>query len=501
VTVPSISKKTADDPTLDEKKAKRAIARFIKRHPHNLEQKTEIMVEHFKRFTQAKIGGKAKAMLVTASRLQAVRYKQTFDKYIKNKGYTHIKTLVAFSGTVENHYTEANMNGFREKQLPAQFHTPNYQILIVAEKYQTGFDEPLLHTLFIDKKLAELKAVQTLSRVNRTCSGKEDTFILDFVNDIEDIKNSFKPYFEMTSIDQPTDPNQLYTLQSKIEQFKIIRPEEINAFAEIFYKEKSKQDIKDHAALNKWIDPAAQRFKRTKQGEDFKSHLQAFIRLYSFMRQIIDWQDINLEKLYSYSRYLLTKLPYRDSNQIDLDQQVLLTSYRNEKTFEGNAALNISETASVYGTTAASKEKTPHHSPLSDIIQQINERFGTHLTEQDKLVFEQIAGKMATNENLSQRARENSKEQFRIVLEPEVMQAFIERLQGDEKIVDEFMQNNDIRAMIINALLDDVYEQANRQYLARDAGASELGSHAGAWEPENLCITMSAGAWEPEKPT
>ncbi|MEN8220157.1 MAG: hypothetical protein ABFS56_28165 [Pseudomonadota bacterium] len=164
----------------------------------------------------------------------------------------------------------------------------------------------------------------------------------------------------------------------------------------------------------------------------------------------------------AYSRYLLTKLPYRDSNQIDLDQELLLTSYRNEKTFEGNAALNIGETASVYGV-GTGKEKTPHHSPLSDIIQQINERFGTHLTEQDKLVFEQIAGKMAANENLSQRARENSKEQFRIVLEHEMMQAFIERIQGDEKIVDEFMQNNEIRAMIIKALLDEVYDQANRQ--------------------------------------
>src|SRR5262245_36570973 len=175
-----------DDPNVERKKAAKALARFMKLHPHNIAQKTEVMVEHFQAVTRHKIGGRAKAMVVTGSRLEAVRYKQSFDRYIKEKGYA-IKTLVAFSGTVQDDklpdvtYTEEQMNlGIREKELPEKFATQEYQVLLVAEKYQTGFDQPLLHTMYVDRRLAGIQAVQTLSRLNRTHPLKEDTFILDF---------------------------------------------------------------------------------------------------------------------------------------------------------------------------------------------------------------------------------------------------------------------------------------------------------------------------------
>lgn len=482
-----LSKKVDDDPEVDEKKAKRAIARFMSLHPHNLAQKTEIMVEHYRRFTSKKIAGKAKAMVVTRSRLHAVRYKQAFDKYIKDHGYDDVKTLVAFSGTVSDPdddtltYTEAGMNGFGEKELPEKFASREYHILIVAEKYQTGFDQPLLHTMFVDKPLKDLKAVQTLSRLNRSTSGKTDTFVLDFANEMEEIKESFRPYFQETEIEEPTDPNQLYTLQQKIDSFHIIRPQEVDEFATVYFKPMANQTKRDHGQLNKWIDPAVQRYKDefrepsagvgeeryTEDGEEFKSSVQGFVRLYSFLSQIIDWQDVELEKLYAYDRYLLTKLPRRDGGgTVDLDEEVELSAYRNEKTFEGSGSLQVNETRPVYGATevgTGGKHEDPT-SPLSSVIKIINERFGTDFSDEDKLLFDQISGDMASNDKLAEQARAGSKEKFKVVFEPKVIEAFVNRQGRNEKIVEDFMSNGDMRDLIIAALLDDVYSRASNAH-------------------------------------
>jgi len=484
-----LSKTIDEDPDVDEKKARKAIARFMSLHPHNIAQKAEIMVEHFRRFTSKKINGKAKAMVVTRSRLHAVRYKQAFDQYILTKGYSDIKALVAFSGTVEDpdandlSYTEAGMNGFGEKELPAQFATPEYQVLIVAEKYQTGFDQPLLHTMFVDKPLMDLKAVQTLSRLNRATGGKVDTFVLDFANEVDEIKEAFKPYFEQTEIEEPTDPNHLYTLDAKLKQEPVLRAQEIDEFAKVFFKRQSEQSKRDHGQLNRWIDPAVARYKQeyrdtgkpvgeesyTEAGEEFKSTLQSFVRLYSFLSQIIDWQDIELEKLYAYGRYLLTKLPYRTSGgMMVLDGEVDLISYRNEKTFEGSGALQVGETAAVYGAGDVGTGKVnDSKAPLSTIIEVINERFGTNWTDEDKLLFDQISGDMNQDQKLTEQARVNSKEQFRQVFEPQVMEAFVKRHGRNEKIVNDFMSNEEMRNLIIGALLEDVYGRARAEGVRR----------------------------------
>lgn len=223
-----------DDPEVSKSKAAKALARFMSLHPHNIAQKTEVMLEHFRTFTRHKIAGRAKAMVVTGSRLHAIRYKQEFDRQIKEKGYKEIKTLVAFSGTVTDPdapgvtYTEPEMNRdsegrpLREKELPDKFATEEYQLLLVAEKYQTGFDQPLLHSMYVDKRLDGIQAVQTLSRLNRTCPGKDETFVLDFVNDATDIQHAFKPYYEQTIIGEQADPRQLYELQAKLEPMQVI---------------------------------------------------------------------------------------------------------------------------------------------------------------------------------------------------------------------------------------------------------------------------------------
>lgn len=479
----NLSKAIEDDPEVDERKAKKAIARLMSLHPHTLAQKTKIMVEHFHAFTRRKINGKAKAMLVTSSRLHAVRYKQEFDNYIAKKGYADLKTLVAFSGSVADpdvadvHHTEAGMNGIGERELPGRFATPDYQILIVAEKYQTGFDQPLLHTMFVDKRLSDLKAVQTLSRLNRTTEGKVDTFVLDFVNEIDEIKDAFKPYYEQTEIHEPTDPNHLYTLDAKLKSVPVLRDGEIDEFACIYFKPQPLQTHQGHGQLNKWIDPAVERFKQaygirnsdgdayTEEGEGFKSTLHSFVRLYGFLSQIITWQDPGLEKLYAYGRHLLAKLPRRPGDgMLELADEVELSHYRNEKTFAGSGALAASETEPVYGVgdVGTAKPKDDHTTPLSTIIETINERFGTHWTDEDKLLFDQISGDMA--QRLAEQAKANAIEQFKQVFEPEVMRAFALRQGRNQKIINDFRSDKALRDLMMDTLLKQVYRTARKRY-------------------------------------
>ncbi|MDX5448490.1 MAG: DEAD/DEAH box helicase family protein, partial [Bacteroidota bacterium] len=323
-----LSKQIEEDPKVNKKQAARAIARFMTIHPHNLSQKAEVMIEHFRQVVSKKIGGKAKAMVVTGSRLHAVRYKEEFDRYIKAKGYKDIRTLVAFSGkvvydTYPDGVSEAELNGFSEKELPRKFDTDEYQVLLVADKYQTGFDQPLLHTMYVDKKLSGVKCVQTLSRLNRMHPGKEDTFILDFVNDPEEIKASFQPYYEMTTVQETTDPNHLYDLKNEIERYHIIWESEVTSFCNVFFRSTKNLTASEQAKLNSYIDPAVERFKELpvenpglpnltgeeQNQENFKNVLKSFTRLYSFLSQIIPFSDVELEKLFTYSRFLIKKLP------------------------------------------------------------------------------------------------------------------------------------------------------------------------------------------------
>lgn len=263
-----IAKNIPDDPELDTVAGVKAIRNYETLHPHNISQKTAIMLEHFRNITRHKIGSKAKAMIVTPSRLHAVRYVLEFKKQIEEKGYTDLDVLVAFSGEVTDGgetYTEEKINKtrdgetVRENALPETFHTDDFGMLIVAEKYQTGFDEPLLHTMFVDKKLSGVKAVQTLSRLNRTCRGKQDTFVLDFVNSAEDIKKAFEPYYEETVLEKETDPNVIYDLKNTLDGYRVYQQIEINAFADVWYSDKG-QEYADLGKLKAKIQPALDRY-------------------------------------------------------------------------------------------------------------------------------------------------------------------------------------------------------------------------------------------------
>lgn len=463
-------KSIEDDPDVDKKKAARALARFMSLHPHNIVQKTEVMVEHFRTFTRHKIGGKAKAMVVTSSRLHAVRYKQAFDKYIATKGYPDIKTLVAFSGIVidpdikDKTYTEVEMNkGIREKELPDKFASYEYQVLLVAEKYQTGFDQPLLHTMYVDKRLSGVQAVQTLSRLNRTAPGKEDTFVLDFVNDPEEIYESFKPYYEQSSIGEQADPHQLYELQARMDEQHIYHKEEVEDFCKIFFKSKATQSLSDHALMNSYLDPAVSRFNGLDEDsqEEFRHLLLAFRNLYSFLSQVIPYQDSDLEKLYTYVRFLVNKLPRRRTYaSYHFDSEINLKYYRLQKISEGSIVLEAGKGGEVAGPTSVGTGISHEEKiKLSRLVDIVNERFGTDFKPADELFFNQIREEAVADESLRQAAKANPIDNFKFVFDKALEDLIIDRMEQNEDIFARFMNDQEFKQVISESLLRQVYDQ------------------------------------------
>ncbi|MBI1763753.1 MAG: type I restriction endonuclease subunit R [Acidobacteria bacterium] len=456
-----------DDPHVLRKKASRALARTLTFHEVNLRMKTEVMVEHFRTHVKHKIGGRAKAMVVTEGRLHAVRYKQTFDSYISEKGYTDVKTLVAFSGIVEDPdapgktYTEVGMNGgIKESELPERFDSHEYQVLLVAEKYQTGFDQPLLHTMYVDKKLTGLQAVQTLSRLNRTCAGKEDTFILDFRNKPEEIYKAFKPYYEDTPSEPLTDAQHLYRLQHQIEETRLIHEEEVKAFCAVYFKPRRKETVHDQAQMNGILDPAVERFKERdeEEREEVKTLLVNFRNMYGFLSQVIPYQDSDLEQLYTYLRFLLTKLPKRDTGPgYQLEDEVELQYYRLQKISEGQIDLNTGDGKPLKGPSDVGTGQEDPKIKLSELIDILNERFGTNFTLADQLFFDQIQEEAIESETLKKAAAANSKDDFRYVFEKAFEGLVIDRMEGNEEIFGKLMADGEFRKLALEHLLEKVY--------------------------------------------
>jgi type I restriction enzyme R subunit len=466
-----LSKKIEDDPNVNKKKAALAIARFLTLHPYNLAQKTEVMIEHFRQITMKKIGGKAKAMVVTASREHVVRYKHEFDRYLKEKNYKDIKAIVAFSGKVlldgiPQEYSESAMNGFGEKELPERFASSEYRILLVAEKYQTGYDEPLLHTMYVDKRLDGVRAVQTLSRLNRTCPGKEDTFILDFVNKREDILAAFQPYYEQTQLTDAADPNKLYDLKYKLDSFQIISESDVDAFCSVFFKNKELHTAREHAQLNAIVDIAVERFKaieKEEYREDFFNTLGVFVRLYAFLTQIIPFQDIELEKFYAYSRLLLKKLPGPDrSERYRIGDEVALEYYRLQKITEGKIALQKDSDAAIKPISeAGTKKDKEEYTQLSEIIKLLNEHFGTDFTEADKLFFDQIEEDMVMDEKLGIQAKANTIDNFKYGFGDIFTDKLVYRMDQNQDIFNKIMDDKTFAAVVKDYLLKRVYNRLN----------------------------------------
>lgn len=468
-----LTKAIEDDPQLNKKKTAKAIGKYVSLHPHNLAQKTEIIIEHFRSIVSKKIGGKAKAMVVCGSRLHAKRYFEEFKKYIKEKKYQNeLKVIVAFSGKLkDDNYpdgvSESELNGFKEKELPQMFEKEEYKILIVADKYQTGFDQPLLHTMYVDKKLSGVRAVQTLSRLNRMCAGKEDTFVLDFANDRETIFNSFQPYYEVTTVTEETDINHLYDLKARLDGFQVYWQEEIDEFANVYFHPNTNlNNAKNQKYLYSFTDPSVERFKELETEEkqdEFKKSIRSWTNLYSFLAQIMPFVDAEFEKFYAFAKLLQTRLPKRDlSEAFQLSDEVALEYYRLEKIKEGSIDLLKGEEGELSGTTEAGLKRTKEEEALlSEIVSVLNDRFGTEFEEADKLFFDQIEAELMEDEKLQKQAKANKMDTFKYAFEDMFMTKLIGRMDQNQDIFEKILEDKMFGDLVKELMMKKIYRKMN----------------------------------------
>ena len=474
-----VGKKIEDNPEFDKGEAKRAVNRFVSLNEHNIRQKVETIVDDFMLNRIMWIDGKSKAMVVTASRLHAVRYKLAIDRYIKEKGY-NIKALVAFSGTVNDEgeeYTEVSMNknvapDITETNLPNIFEKDEFKILIVAEKYQTGFDQPKLCAMYVDKKLDGVKTVQTLSRLNRTYPNKQ-TFILDFQNSVEDIQNAYEPYFEMTNIDKVTDPNVVNDLWYQLHEYGVYHDDEVNEFATLFYKEKrtAAQDSK----MNSIIDKGVERYcfieaNDEDEADEFKKKSQKYITFYNFLLQIYPLKNLNLLRLQVYLVALLKKLPRKGKERVNLDDILSLDYYKLQKL--GKDEKQGNDISLSYGDgelvgiseNATSRIAENNEEYLDDIIQRINDMFGIGLTEEDRIVIDQYEEMFKADQNIMDIAKANSYEDLVSTFGKTYFKRGIVRAKNrNDRLMKEILTNNNLQNFMIHYLAEKIYSEANKR--------------------------------------
>ena len=441
--------KNPDEREVDPSKANTLLARYAVTHPSTVAQHAKIIVEHFRAHTQGRLGGRAKAMVVTASRKSAVQMSRAIKQHIDDMGYG-IGVLVAFSGSLtyeKEEVTESKENGgLPEGALPKAFaytraddlaaHTggrgkPEYRILVVAEKYQTGFDQPLLTTMYVNKKLAGISAVQTLSRLNRTADRKSQTdlAVVDFVNDAEDIQEAFRPYYE-EAMTLPSDPNLLYTAQSRVMSAQILVNAEMEEFARAYLEAEERAAgstarwEKLHAELYRLLNPAVVRFTALidsededdhETAEDFRANLNDYVRKYGFLSQIVPYHDAELERLHLYGRHLLNRLPRRADGGVDIGE-IDLSHMRVEKTGEHDLRLTPEGATVVKGFgDGAGGAKEPEKSRLAELIERFNAKFGTDFTEED--IIQPFEEAMADPKVKQAAVANNDQENFGVVFD------------------------------------------------------------------------------------
>ncbi|MDK7122777.1 type I restriction endonuclease [Pauljensenia sp. UMB6358] len=460
-----VGKTIADDPEYSTKQANKALGKYLSLHPYNLRQKAEIIIEHFRANVAHKIGGNAKAMLVTGSRLHAVRYYFAFRDYIKQRGYTDLGLLVAFSGTVEDkgaEYTEEQLNQIPEAELPEKFATGEYQLLLVAEKYQTGFDQPLLHTMYVDKKLHGVKAVQTLSRINRMHPGKTDTFVLDFVNTAEDIQKSFQDYYISTGITEETDPNIVYDLYHFLASYHLWTDKEIEGFTKVFFTESKKQTNLDFSRLNAYLDPAVARFDELTDEDklEVRARMNKFNRNYDFLTHIIRYDDERLHRFAAYAKLLVRKLHIEGDPAPHLEDEVALQYYRLQQVYEGSIELEDEEgqLSNNPDTGGASEDEKDN---LSNIISKLNDRWGTEFTHMDK-VIEQLTEDMVEDAEVKSRAH-NSLDMFSIVYAERIQDIVLDRMNQNQDFAIKYLSDPQFKADVDRVLLPLIHARLNHK--------------------------------------
>lgn len=460
-----VGKTTTDDPEYSTKQANKALGKYLSLHPYNLRQKAEIIIEHFRANVAHKIGGDAKAMLVTGSRLHAVRYYFAFRDYITKMGYADLGVLVAFSGAVEDQgaeYTEEQLNQMPEAELPEKFATGEYQLLLVAEKYQTGFDQPLLHTMYVDKKLHGVKAVQTLSRINRMHPGKTDTFVLDFVNTAEEIQKSFQDYYISTGITEETDPNIVYDLYHFLASYHLWTDKEIEGFTKVFFTESKKQTNLDFSRLNAYLDPAVARFDELEDEDklEVRARMNKFNRNYDFLTHIIRYDDQQLHRFAAYAKLLVRKLHIEGDPAPHLEDEVALQYYRLQQVYEGSIDLadEQGQLSNNPDTGGASEDEKDN---LSNIISKLNDRWGTEFTHMDK-VIEQLTEDMVEDSEVKSRAH-NSLDMFSIVYAERIQDIVLDRMNKNQDFAIKYLSDPQFKADVDRVLLPLIHARLNHK--------------------------------------
>jgi type I restriction enzyme R subunit len=459
---------------VDVREASASIRRFVSRNPVMIQQKASIIVEHFRTHTKRAIGGRAKAMVVTDSRAAAVGYKRAIDRHVAEEHITDVRALVALSGKIRDdlgeEVTEASLNGFPDSQTVVRFKgekpfSPgDYQVLIVAEKFQTGFDAPHLHTMFVDKPLKGLNAVQTLSRLNRIAPGKEETFILDFRNTVEEIEKAFQPYYEGRVV-QPSDPNVLYDLRRRIDAVAILDPEEVRAASDAYFgTDPSKRALK---LIYANVDPAVERFEALDESgqQELRDAAHHFVRAYAFLSQVMPFTDLQLERLYVYLKAFLACVPSRSTGGLNLGKDLVLTHLRIERraTEEIDLEPGAAVPGSVFFGDGHGKEFDSEQDRLWAVIEEINERYGADLDDNDQLEVEKIKQRLLRREDLSAFARVNAFDHYALEFSPVLKNEILEQEERNRRLYDLFASRPEIADMVEAELMRETYDEFNQR--------------------------------------
>ena len=451
-------KTVEDDPEFNEEKAKKVLRRFVELHPHAIKEKTAIILDHFMNSTRHKIKGKAKAMLVTSGRKEAVLYKLEFDRQIKDKKLP-IKALAAFTGTIKQDtidYTESNINDIN-KDIKEAFKEEDYKILIVANKFQTGFDEPLLQTMYVDKKLNGVAAVQTLSRLNRIAPNKHDTLVIDFANDTDVIRKAFEPYYGETTLEKETDYQKLYELQENIYDFYLFDDEEVEEFVKAYTKEVPQ------AELHNLLSEPVKRFNgRDKEDQvEFKKKIRRYQSIYSFMAQLLPFSDLSLEKLYIYLKFLSkvlptinNPLPFNVLEDVDMDSYKIDTRGEEESIILGEDE-GILKPLSPSDPGYRPEEQTK----LSQILEALNEAFATDFTDADRLRVSQMTSNILSDDDFMNKVRNNPKENVAAIFDKRFNEELVTLFNSNKRFYDKITTNNQLRKKLEEDLLDFLYEE------------------------------------------
>ncbi len=469
-----IAKNVPDNPDVPTSKAVRTIRRYEELHPHNLAQKAAIIVETFRDVTKHKIGGLGKMMVVTASRLAAVRYYHEIKRYLEQNDYDDVEIMIAFSGSLKDpddpnspEYTESSMNmdsngnRVKESQTKSVFHDEG-DILIVAEKYQTGFDEPLLHTMIVDKELRDVKAVQTLSRLNRTYPGKVDTYVLDFVNDADRIREAFQQFYQETSLDEEINFDLIYTTQKILRDFKVYTDADIEAVSQIYFDPDIRKANATQGKISNILKPVADKYNLLNQEQryQFRREVRAFVKWYNYISQITRMFDKDLHKEYILCSYLAKLLPSDKTQPFDLDNRVKLEYYRLEKTYEG--AIELEATPGSWKPTQPKRAggQKDRLSPLDEIIARINEEFFGDFTDADRVMVDTLYMKMKKDSKVKKAAKSNDRQVYERSIFPGIFdttaqQAYMENTEAYEQL---FLDAEKYR-VIQRALAERLYRE------------------------------------------